>query len=167
MANPPQHHIIMSTHDEHDWTGEWFREIGWIGYYFGQMEWTPYLLADRVGASQGQQKKMRGMTFAQRCVSARTSLVPQVGDPALRMQWDAILVEVGECGKMRNKILHNPFELNLNEIQSHGINVHQGIRLLKNGCRILSLGDVQEYSTGLVDLHTRILDLLARTPEVP
>ena len=68
---------------------------------------------------------------------------------------------------MRNTILHNPLELNVDEINAHGIKINQGILMLKRGGTVLTLGDVQQYTTTMVDLHKRVIELLSRTPNTP
>jgi hypothetical protein len=164
MTHPPVRQLYSINSNPDNWSDAWFHHIGLVGYYFGQMEWLPYLFGDRVGCSVTQRRKMISLTFAERCDFAQSNFVPRIRDQALRLEWSEILNEVRKCGKMRNDILHNPLELNLSEILHHGVKVDQGIRLLKKGGRILKIGDVQHYTRTMVDLHQRILDLLARTP---
>lgn len=164
MAHPPIRRLYGINTNRDNWVDAWFHEIGSVGYYFGQMEWTPYLLGDRVGCSNAHRRKMTQLTFAQRCEFAKTNFLPKIEEMLLRQEWTDALDNVSKCGTMRNEILHNPLELNINEILESGIKVDQGIRLLKKGGRILGIGDVQHFTATMVDLHRHILELLARTP---
>lgn len=166
MALQPTRYTKVSSTNKDDWSGHWFDQIGWVGYYFGQMEWTPYLLGERVGCSKKNQTKMRNMTFSERCKFAKAELTSTL-DPTLQQEWRGVLDEISKCGAMRNTILHNPLELNVDEINAHGIKINQGILMLKRGGTVLTLGDVQQYTTTMVDLHKRVIELLSRTPNTP
>jgi hypothetical protein len=167
LAHPPQKFTYLIGGAPDDWTEEWFRQVGFVGYYFGQLEWVPYLLSDRVGCSNTKRRKLPKLTFAERCRFAKAELLPKIADSTLRQEWEKALDDVSKCGKMRNDILHNPLELNVAEINAHGIKVDQGIRLLKQGGKILSIGDVQHFSRSMRDLHIQVIELLARTPTGP
>lgn len=163
MTNPPERYLLPINSLPDDWSSFWFHQIGWVGYYFGQLEWIPYLLADRVGCSKSKRKKMTGMGFSERLLFAKKQFLPKLSDSTLRNEWDNLLDRVSQCGKMRNEILHNPLELNLEEIEAHGVRVHQGIRLLKKGEKILGLGDVQLFTKTMISLHREAIALLKVT----
>jgi len=106
---------------------------------------------------------MTGMGFSERLLFAKKQFLPKLSDSTLRNEWDNLLDRVSQCGKMRNEILHNPLELNLEEIEAHGVRVHQGIRLLKKGEKILGLGDVQLFTKTMISLHREAIALLKVT----
>jgi hypothetical protein len=159
--------MILSSSSPDDWSGEWMREIGWVGYYFGQLEWAPIWLAQQVG-SKTKQKKVTNKSFQERCEFVRTELLGEVADPALRARWDAFLTGARGCAKLRNEILHNPLELNVDEINRHGIRVDQGIRLLRGKvATLITIGDVQAHTESMIALHKEMIELMVLTPTRP
>lgn len=163
MSTPPQRYLNCISTAQDDWTSFWFDQIGWLGYFFSQLEWCTFWLADRIG-SEEQKTVICKKRFVERCNYAVSDLVPRLDESALRTEWSVFLVEAAKSAAMRNKILHNPLDVNIREMQSNGVSINQGIRLLREkGGEILGLGDVQQFTNTIRDLNFRMIDLMERT----
>ena len=167
MTKQPQRYLKMIGNKPDDWTNFWFDQIGWVGYFFAQLEWASYWLAEEVG-SKAQQHEMGSRVFCARAKYASKHLVPKLVDTTLQQDWQSFFKKIMKCAKMRNDILHNPLEVNLGDMQTNGIKVTQGIRLMQaKGRRIIQLGDVQQFTNELRALNVTMLDLMQRTALQP
>lgn len=163
MTTPPERYLKCINTKEDDWTSCWFDEIGWLGYFFAQLEWCTFWLAELIGSDE-QRSVICKRLFADRCKYAKNNLVPQLKEASLRDEWSALLDEIAKTGTMRNEILHNPLNVNVKEIESHGVKIDQGIRLLREkGGKVIELGEVQEFTKRIRDLNGRMIDLMERT----
>lgn len=163
MSTPPERYLNGLITRKDDWTSFWFDQIGWLGYFFSQLEWCTFWLADTIGSDE-QKKVICRKGFVERCRYAASDLVPRLNESSLRIEWSEFLAETAKTAAMRNKILHNPLDVNIREMQSNGVSIEQGIRLLReNGGEILGLGDVQQFTKTIRDLNLRMVDLMERT----
>lgn len=163
MTKPPRRYLKMISSNPDDWSNFWFDQIGWVGYFFAQLEWVTYWLADEVG-SRAQQHEIKSRTFCARAKYANRHLVPKITDVKLRDDWTAFIKSIIKCSNMRNDILHNPLEINLDELQAGGVKINHGIRLMqKSGRKVVQLADVQDFTTGLRALNVTMLELMERT----
>lgn len=163
MAHTPERYFLMHKHDDDDYSQYWFHQVGWLGYYFAQLEWATFWLANNVG-SKADGKSISSKGFAARCKEARKNLVPKIKDAQLQREWDAFLIQIAACGRTRNDILHNPLEINIEEMAKNGVTIDQGILLLREkGRKVLGLGDVQHFTKNLMALNAAMIDLMKRT----
>lgn len=153
MGGPPEERRAMF----------WFNHIGWIGYYFAQLEWASYWLAAEVGTAQ-QKDAIGGKGFVSRNQYCKKHIVANISQPQVRHQWMTFFDEINDCAEMRNDILHNPLESNLNKTKSLEVKFEQGIRLMRDGGgKVIELGDVQQFNRRLVELNDKMIELMRQT----
>jgi hypothetical protein len=157
---PIQRYLKVSPHDL---SGYWFDAYGWIACYFAQLEGLSYALIDLLESEDDRVRSMR-MPYQGRTERAKglvCSCLRERGDARLAEEWDKLLTDAEAAAPMRNKILHNPLSVSL----ALGDPLHDertGIVLIHEpGRPVLKLGTVQAYAKSMLELNTRIQDLVA------
>ena len=161
---PIKKYIKMSGGDLSDY---WLDAYGWVSCYFAQLEGLGYALIDLLSNSE-EKPRLKRLPFQKRTEEARVLVCARLralGEVDLADEWDALLREAKDAAPKRNDILHNPLSVNL----ALGDPLHDqdaGIVLVHEPGEpkpVLKLGAVQAFADSMLDLNTRMQDLLKRS----
>jgi hypothetical protein len=163
MAKPGQKFLYMGPDKDDDYATEWILSLGRLAYSFAQLEGCSIWLLNQF-CTADEKAHVREQNFVQRNVVVGLLLHYKGLREAILNDWLNLLIDMSDAAGMRNKIFHNPLNVDLRRLDVDGIKASDGILAIKKGGDlILGLGDLQEFEDKLRELNLRMLDLMERT----